>query len=183
MMAYQKGSIAGRHDIPALERLSLRIAVNDNGCFVWQRGTTARENGYGRITVNGHKTLAHRFSFEIFVRTIPATLTLDHLCRNRLCINPSHLIPKTQHANILVGNSKIATLAIADKCVKGHEFSVEFYRLHGRLKFRRYCLPCRRHTSAISQRRRYVEHQEKGLCVKCFNDAIMGIFCEVHYGG
>lgn len=93
----------GRHDIPLAERLTMQMTVTDAGCWQWRGATTAPVNGYGRVRVDGRKTLAHRASFELFVRAIPLNLTLDHFCRNRLCLNPSHLIPKTQHGNYFGG--------------------------------------------------------------------------------
>lgn len=64
-------------------------------CWVW---TGARKTGgYGTVRKNdGRRKFsysAHRASYEEFVGPIPDGLELDHLCRNRLCINPSHLEP------------------------------------------------------------------------------------------
>lgn len=139
----QSYKIIGRHDLPLEERLSLQIRVAENGCWIWLGGTTSNKNGYGRVRVNGQKVLAHRASFELFIRRIPRSFTLDHICRIRLCVNPSHLIPKTQHGNILAGNSRMARLAIAQTCRKGHELSFEFYASKGRHLFRRFCPTCR----------------------------------------
>lgn len=141
----------GRYDIPLAERLMMQMTVTETGCWQWRGATTTPVNGYGRVRVNGIKTLAHRASFELFVRPIPTALTLDHFCRNRLCLNPSHLIPKTQHANILVGESRMAQLAVAPTCRNGHEFSFEFYNLKGRRLFRRFCPTCR--TARLRDRR------------------------------
>jgi hypothetical protein len=41
----------------------------------------------------------HRFAYELLVGPIPAGLVLDHLCRNRLCVNPNHLEPVTNSEN------------------------------------------------------------------------------------
>lgn len=139
----QSYKITGRHDLSLEQRLSLQIVIVDSGCWIWQGGTTGEKSGYGRVRVNGEKTLAHRASFELFVRRVPDGLTLDHLCRTRLCINPFHLVPKSQHENILAGKGRMAQLAISPTCRNGHEFSFEFYTSKGRRLFRRFCLACR----------------------------------------
>lgn len=74
-------------------------------CWVW---TGARKTGgYGTVRKNdGRRKFsysAHRASYEEFVGPIPDGLELDHLCRNRLCINPSHLEPVTRSENIRRG--------------------------------------------------------------------------------
>ena len=66
---------------------SPEYAVDDNGCWVWQWKTT---NGYGRIRRDGF-SLAHRWYY--WRRHGECPDTLDHLCRNRACVNPDHLEP------------------------------------------------------------------------------------------
>ena len=62
-------------------------------CWVWCGNTN--NWGYGQINVKvgkiWHKRLAHRVAYEHFVGSIPAGLTIDHLCNNPACINPEHL--------------------------------------------------------------------------------------------
>lgn len=57
-------------------------------CWIWAGPATTQ--GYGRI--NGYG-LAHRFAYEHMVGPIPEGLTIDHLCRVQLCVNPEHLDP------------------------------------------------------------------------------------------
>lgn len=54
-------------------------------CWVWQG---ARDRGYG-VTKDGKR--AHRFYYERYRGPIPKGMTIDHLCRNTLCVNPAHL--------------------------------------------------------------------------------------------
>jgi hypothetical protein len=62
-------------------------------CWVWL-GSRSPE-GYGRIGV----AYAHRISYERHVGPIPEDLHIDHLCRNKTCVNPEHLEPVTQAEN------------------------------------------------------------------------------------
>lgn len=73
-----------------------------DGCWEWT-GSKQRQ-GYGRLgrTEGGKYTelMAHRIAFELYVGPIPEGLVIDHLCRNRGCVNPDHLEPVTNEVNI-----------------------------------------------------------------------------------
>lgn len=71
---------------------------SDDGCWVW----TASQNGtgYGALTIAGARKLAHRLAYAHLVGPIPDGLDLDHLCRNRMCVNPAHLEPVTRRENL-----------------------------------------------------------------------------------
>ena len=74
-------------------------------CWVWKGSVFKKPTGsYGQIRTGhaGERKLvrAHRFSYEAFVGPIPEGLSLDHLCRNTLCVNPSHLEPVTHAENM-----------------------------------------------------------------------------------
>lgn len=73
----------------------------DTPCWFWL-GSKA-DNGYGKYPGSG--TGAHREMYKLMVGEIPSGLVLDHLCRNPICVRPSHLEPVTQRINVLRGNS------------------------------------------------------------------------------
>lgn len=60
----------------------------ETGCWLWQAGT---DEGYGRFEADGKKWYAHRYAWDKLRGKIPDGLVLDHLCRERNCVNPDHL--------------------------------------------------------------------------------------------
>lgn len=96
---------------------------DDSGCLLWT-GATGGE-GYGWLRVDGRAHAAHRLAYEHFVEEIPDGLTLDHLCRNRLCVNWSHVEPVTRGENVLRGTGFASANARKTHCPLGHEYTPE----------------------------------------------------------
>ena len=94
-----------------------------DGCWVWIGGISSA--GYGRFHLNGGQH-AHRVSYELHVGKIPKGLVLDHLCRNRACVNPSHLDPVSLVENIKRGDHYgKGWHRNVTHCSKGHEYTAE----------------------------------------------------------
>lgn len=114
-----------------------------DGCWLWT-GTKHNE-GYGRVSFRGTKAFAHRTSYERFVGPIPEGLTIDHLCRNKSCVNPAHLEAVTRKENAFRGNCIAAQNANKTHCKNGHEFSPEnTRRVRHRYGIGRACIACTR---------------------------------------
>ncbi|MFF5568085.1 HNH endonuclease signature motif containing protein [Streptomyces sp. NPDC012623] len=102
------------------DRFLATVTDAPGGC--WQWTGYLMPNGYARISVDGERQYAHRISYEAFVAPIPDGLVIDHLCRNRGCVNPAHLDAVTQRVNVLRGESHAATRARQVSCLRGHRF-------------------------------------------------------------
>lgn len=90
------------------------VVIESNGCWRWLRSLTP--DGYGRLG----RGLAHRVVYELLVGKVTSGLELDHLCRNRACVNPQHLEPVTRRENILRGVSPTALNKRKQICKNGH---------------------------------------------------------------
>ncbi len=119
-----------------------RVKPGD-GC--WQWTGPERGKGYGGLYHGGESYYAHRFSWELHNGPIPEGLQIDHLCRNRICVNPGHLRVVTQRENLLAGETIVAAHAAKTHCVNGHEFN-EGNTYHWRGV--RYCRTCRNNRMA-----------------------------------
>lgn len=97
---------------------------DEDECWEWQ--ASRGSHGYGQIAYKGKPRLAHRLSYELLAGPIPAGLDIDHLCRNRGCVNPGHLEPVTRSVNLRRGESgeNVARIQRAKThCPRGHPYS------------------------------------------------------------
>lgn len=111
---------------PLIERFMERVEVRDDGCWEWTGSKTSGEFDYPRFCVGkADYVLAHRWSYERHVGPIPDGLTIDHLCRFTLCVNPDHLEPVPNVVNVMRGDGACARNSRKTHCKRGHEFTPE----------------------------------------------------------
>ena len=84
---------------PTLHDIIWTKFVVDPETQCWQWTGCVGSLGYGSYNTK----LAHRLMYEDVVGPIPEALVLDHLCRNRSCVNPAHLEPVTLSENVKRG--------------------------------------------------------------------------------
>lgn len=141
---------------PEAERFWRRVTKTE-GCWVWDKPTNY---GYGQFHVGGRHgkhVMAHRYSYTSMVGPVPEGLELDHLCRNRACVNPAHLEPVTRRENCLRGISPAAIQAAQTECIRGHALSGD--NLYTTPKGKRVCKTCRRmHLKALQHRGYFREY-------------------------
>lgn len=108
------------------------------GCWVFTGHLN--DSGYGIIVrkAEGRPHIrAHRYYYELSVGSVPEGLVLDHLCRNRACVNPAHLEPVTNAENVARG-----AFAMRTHCPKGHPYD-EVNTYVGPNGGGRQCVACR----------------------------------------
>jgi hypothetical protein len=133
------------HQLPPLiKRFQSRVEKQPNGCWLWT-GSRTSDRVYPRFCVGKTKyVLAHRWAYEFYVGPIADALTIDHLCRTPLCVNPEHLEPVTNVENVMRGDGACSRNAQKTHCKRGHALAqqnVYSYRSkNGRAK--RQCKTC-----------------------------------------
>ncbi len=110
-------------DWPAYaDRFWAKVNVGERGdCWEW---AASLNHGYGQFWIieAGRPVAAHRVAYEMIVGPIPEGLQIDHLCRNRACVNPSHMQPVTRRENLIRGEGFAGVNERKTHCLRGHEY-------------------------------------------------------------
>jgi hypothetical protein len=99
---------------------SRSVMEPNSGCWLWLLSDGSHGYPQGSLpAVTGERvSLAHRMSHLAFKGAIPEGYDVDHLCRNRCCVNPDHLEATTRHANRARQKGKVVSAhhTAADGC-------------------------------------------------------------------
>lgn len=106
---------------PVIERFLSKISISNSGCWEWNG--YIQENGYGQTSIKSKGVYTHRFIYEYYHDSIHPDLTIDHLCRNRKCVNPLHLEQVSHKENIMRGDTLALKNSKKTHCKRGHEFT------------------------------------------------------------
>lgn len=104
--------------------------------------------GYSFFFYKGFSLSSHQISYiTTHKKMIPKGLCIDHICRNRKCVNPKHLRLLTNKENVLLGIGLTAKNSRKKRCWRGHKFLPVKYR------GMRVCSKCRIMRRKLSQER------------------------------
>ena len=98
----------------------LNKPLSDDPCIVVNRYLT---DGYGHVKINGKNFQAHRLAWMIVHGPIRHDLQIDHLCRNRACVNVRHLELVTLEENVMRGEGVCVQNKRKTHCKRGHPFT------------------------------------------------------------
>jgi hypothetical protein len=141
----------------------------NSGCWLWT-GALNRD-GYAKFSVLGEPNeeeyqRGSRWAYENFVKPIPRGFVIDHKCRVRSCVNPSHLEPVMVRTNTLRGESPPAVNKLKTECVNGHALSLDNLYIN-KQNGSRICREC------LSIRKR-----DRAYALRCSRIAIISEYCK-----
>jgi len=115
-------SLLGSLDSRTLQRFFDKIQQS-RLCWEW---TSAQDlHGYSLFWCKQKTRLAHRVSYEIFKGFVPHDLQIDHLCKNKKCVNPDHLelVTPQENMNRVDWKERITFNETKTHCPQGHEYT------------------------------------------------------------
>lgn len=125
-----------------VQRFIKKTKVSANECWEWQASLT--NTGYGQFRFGSRMVGAHRFSYFVLKQgksQVPVgqdtkVETISHLCHNRMCVNPEHLVQEPLSRNYQ------RTSSLKTHCPQGHQYSSDNLMEYGLANGQRVCHKC-----------------------------------------
>lgn len=105
-----------------IDRFFEKVKITSH-CWIWN--ASKNEDGYGLFRFNGKVRRAHQFSYKLYKGKLKDGCEIDHICKNRSCVNPYHMEGVTHKENTLRGNTVGGVYARRTHCKSGHPFTGE----------------------------------------------------------
>lgn len=130
-----------------IERVHSNVVAGPGECVVSTYSTGS--HGYAQIGWHDEgrtiMRLAHRVAYEAAHGPIPDGMTVDHICRNRRCVNPRHLRLLSNRVNATLNGNALKT-----ECPQGHPYDEAntSLRRHRSGRLHRFCRACQAQSNA-----------------------------------
>lgn len=159
--------LASKTKSAIFHRFKTKVQIGEN-CWRWT--SAIQSEGYGVLSISKKTFYAHRLSVKFSGREIPNGEEVDHLCRNRWCVNPSHLDVVTHQTNVLRGNSPCAETIRRGRCKNGHALigANIYVRKDGMGK------QCKECSDNRNRQRRTQKKEIKKLSLRCAECGLLG---------
>lgn len=121
------------------DRLLAKVGSTE---YCWEWVAAKQPTGYGQMWNGKRPEQAHRISYRVHKGDIPTSCEIDHVCRNRSCVNPDHLRAVPHRENMRVSDTVMGRNAAKLYCKRGHPLLGE--NLYVTRKGHRQCRECLR---------------------------------------
>lgn len=129
---------------PVLERFFDKVVIDETtGC--WNFTSSISRTNNGRFYYNFKCMDAYKIGYLLLGGIINDGEELHHVCENRLCVNPEHLIPLTRIVHLTEFTPNHLTYKNKRKthCPQGHQYTEDNLVRYDGVKGRK-CLECAR---------------------------------------
>jgi hypothetical protein len=109
--------------VPIVARVLLRSVISESGCWLYQGSLDS--GGYSCLRIKKTNDRGHRITWEAINGPVPVDRHLDHLCRVRHCVNPTHLEPVEVSENVFGRAFWSTGFPRATHCQMGHKMTDE----------------------------------------------------------
>lgn len=116
-----------------------RMVDKSGECWEWVGGVSKAGYGLFKESRQVPTSSAHRYALKLAGVAIPSGMEVDHLCRNKRCVNPAHLEAVTHSEN---NRRAHAARPPRSSCAHGHLLTPDNLKPRSDRGYR--CVECQR---------------------------------------